>query len=138
MALLLLAKTGVWNPGPILAAALAAVAFAPVYAVMLGAALLARSAALSAAAGFLLFVAGVVAGERQAIASAFQPGTARVVFLALSAPLPRLTPLAGAALDLAQAKPVATGPLAGLVLGAALFSAAALALAAARFERKDF
>lgn len=138
MALLLLAKTGVWNPGPVLAAAMAAVAFAPVYAVMLGAALLARSAALSAAAGFLLLVAGVVAGERGAIASAFQPGTARAVFLAVTAPLPRLTPLAAAAADLAQSKPVSPGPLLGFVLGAVLFAGAALALAAARFERRDF
>jgi Cu-processing system permease protein len=138
MALLLLAKTGVWNPGPVLAAAMAAVAFAPVYAVMLGAALVARSAALSAAAGVLVLVAGVVAGQRGAIASAFQPGTARAVFLALTAPLPRLTPLAGAAVDLAQSKPVSPGPLAGFVLGAALFAGAALALAAAHFERKDF
>jgi Cu-processing system permease protein len=138
MALLLLAKTGVWNPGPLLAAAMAAVAFAPVYAVMLGAARLARSAALSAAAGFLLFAAGIVAGERGAIASAFEPGTARAVFLAVTAPLPRLTPLAGAAAALAQAKPVAAGPVLGFVLGAALFAAAVLALAAARFERKDF
>jgi Cu-processing system permease protein len=138
MALLLLAKTGVWNSGPLLAAAMAAVAFAPVYAVMLGAALLARSAALSAAAGFLALVAGIVAGERGAIAAAFQPGTARAVFLVATAPLPRLTPLAGAAAALAQAKPVAVGPLLGFVLGAALFAAAVLALAAARFERKDF
>lgn len=138
MALLLLAKTGVWNPGPVLAAVMAAVAFAPVYAVMLGAALLARSAALSAAAGFLVLVAGVVAGERVAVASAFEPGVARTAFLAATAPLPRLTPLAAAAADLAQAKPVAGGPLLGFVLGAGLFAAAALALAAARFERKDF
>ncbi len=138
MALLLLAKTGVWNPGPVLAAAMVAVAFAPVYAVMLGAALLARSAALSAAAGFVVLVAGIVAGERVAIASAFAPGAARAVFLAATAPLPRLTPLAAAAADLAQAKPVAGGPVLGFVLGAGLFAAAALALAAARFERKDF
>ena len=138
MALLLLAKTGVWNPGPVLAAGMAAVAFAPVYAAMLGASLLARSAALSAAAGFLLFAAGVVAGERGAIASAFEPGAARALFLAATAPLPRLTRLAAAGADLAQAKPLAAGPLLGFVAGAALFAAAALALAAARMERKDF
>ncbi len=138
MALLLLAKTGVWNPGPVLAAAMAALAFAPIYAAMLAAALLARSAALSAAAGFLLLAAGVVAGERAAIARAFEPGVARAVFLAATAPLPRLTPLAAAAADLAQAKPVAGGPLLGSALGAVLFAGAALALAAARFERKDF
>ena len=138
MTLLLLAKTGVWNPGPVLAAAMAALAFAPIYAVMLGAALLVRSAALSAAAGFLLLLAGVVAGERGPIASAFEPGTARAVFLALTAPLPRLTALARAASDLAQAKPVAAGPFLGSALGAALFASAALSLAAARFERKDF
>ncbi len=138
MALLLLAKTGVWNPGPLLAAAMAAVAFAPVYAVMLGAALLVRSAALSAAAGFLLFLAGVVAGERGAIASAFEPGAARAVFLAATAPLPRLTPLAVAASDLAQARPVAAAQVLGAVRGALLFAGAALSLAAARFERKDF
>ncbi len=138
LALLLLAKTGVWNPGPVLAAAMAALAFAPVYAVMLAAALLARSAALSAAAGFVVLVAGIVAGERVAIASAFEPGVARAAFLAATAPLPRLTALAAAGADLAQAKPVAGAPLLGFALGAGLFAAAALALAAARFERKDF
>lgn len=137
-ALLLWLKTGAWNGGPVLAAALAAVGFAPIFAAMLAAVLFARSAALSAAAGFALFAAGIVAGERGVVASAFEPGPWRAAVLLATAPLPRLTPLAGAATHLATAKPVALAPLAGFVLGAVLFAAAALALAVACFERKDF
>lgn len=136
--LLLWLKTGVWNGGPILAAALAAVGFAPIFAAMLAAALLVRSAALSAATGFALFAGGIVAGERGVVAAAFEPGPWRAAVLLATAPLPRLTRLARAAANLAAAEPVAVAPLAGFVLGALLFAAAALALGAARFERKDF
>lgn len=136
--LLLWLKTGVANAGPLAAAAAAAVAFAPVYAAMLTTALVVRSAALSGGAGLVLLVAGIVAGNRTALAELFRPGASRSLFLGITTVLPRLSSLGNVAEAVSEGRPVATGPLAALVAGTVAFTLAALALGVDRFERKDF
>ncbi len=131
-------KAGVFNPGPIAAAALAAIAFSSLYAAMLLAAVAVRSAALSAAAAAAVYVLGVVSGQRAILGQLFAPGLRRSIFMAVTAPFPRLTGLADAALALAEAAPLAWGSLAGLLAGTLFFSAGLLALAVALFERKDY
>jgi len=138
VALLLWLKTGVANAGPLVAAASAAVAFAPIYAAMLTAALGVRSAALSGGAGLLLLVAGVVAGNRAAVAELFQPGASRSVFLGVTSLLPRLSALAKVAAAASESRPVPGGPLLALVAGTLAFALAVLALGVDRFERRDF
>jgi len=138
LALIVAAKTGVFGWAPVAAAALGAVGFTGVYAVMMAAAMVARSAALSAAAGAVVWVAGIVAGNRAAIAPLFEPGLARAVFLALTAPLPRLSELGRHAARVANGLPLDPAQLAVQAGGTALFAAAALAVALALFERKDF
>lgn len=138
LTLMIWAKAGVFNPGPLVAAALAAFAFSSLYAAMLLAAVVVRSAALSAAAGFAVYVAGVVAGERAVLGQLFSPGLRRSVFLAATAPFPRLTALADAALAVAEGQPLEWARLGGLLAGAGLFSCGVLALAVALFERKDY
>jgi Cu-processing system permease protein len=135
--LVLWAKTGVLNGGPALAALAAAVAFAPVYAAMLLAAVLARSAAFSGGAGLLLYVAGVVAGSRGVLADLFAEGASRATFLAVTAILPRLTRLPDLAAAVARGERIRWAAAAPLVLGTLVFALAVLALAIDRFERKD-
>jgi Cu-processing system permease protein len=136
--LVLWAKTGVANAGPALAALAAAIAFAPIYAAMLLVAVLARSAALSAAAGLLVFCAGVVAGYRAALGDLFHPGVTRAAFLGVTALLPRLSRLAELGARIAGGETVRAGVAAPLVAGTLVFSLALLALGVDRFQRKDY
>jgi len=138
LTLIVAAKTGVVGFAPALAALLGAVAFSGVYAVMVAVTMAVRSAALSAVAGAVIWVLGIVAGNRAALAPLFEPGLARTVFLLLTAPLPRLSALALHAPRLANGLPLEGRELAIQAGGTALFAAAALALALAAFERKDF
>lgn len=138
LALMIWVKAGVFNAGPLFAAALAAIAFSALYAAMILAAVAVRSAAVSAAAGLAVYVTSVIAGKRAVLGQLFAPGIRRSVFLAATAPFPRLTALGDAALAVADGQPLGWAQLAGLLLGTALFSAGVLALAVALFERKDY
>jgi Cu-processing system permease protein len=138
MVLVLWVKTGVLNGGPVAGALAAAIAFAPVYAAMLATAVFARSAALSGGAGLGLLIAGIVAGERGALAELFGQGAGRGAFLAITAILPRLSRLGSMGARVAESQPIARGPALAVLSGASLFALALLALGAARFERKDY
>lgn len=138
LSLIVVAKTGVFGWAPIAAALLAAAGFAGVYAVMVLAALVVRSAPLSAAAGAIAVAGGVVAGYRGEIAPLFQRGLSRQLFLVATAPLPRLSELARHAARVASGQPLDAAQVALQLGGTALFALALLAAAVARFERKDF
>lgn len=138
LSLIIFAKTGVFGWAPAAAALLGVAGFAAVYAVMLLTAVAFRSAALSGAAGGAALTLFVVAGQRSELAPLFSPGAGRALFLALTAPLPRLTGLAEHAARLADGRPAQPLLLLAHLGGAALFSAAALAAALALFERKDY
>lgn len=138
LSLIILFKTGLFGWAPAAAALLGVAGFAAVYAVMLLAAVLVRSAALSGAAGGAALAAFVVAGQRAELAPLFSAGWGRSLFLALTAPLPRLTGLAEHAGRLAEGRPAALGLLGAQLGGAALFSAAVLVVALTLFDRKDF
>jgi Cu-processing system permease protein len=138
LGLILGLKTGVWTVRPVVAALLASVSFAAIYAPMLAAALFVRSAAFSAAVGGAVFVAGIVASFRAEVARAFAAGPGRGVFEALTLPLPRVASLADAAGGIAGAQPVDLGRLATLIAGLVGFALGCLALAVWRFERRDF
>ena len=135
--LILCAKSGVWTLRPFCAVYLASSAFFAVYALMLSSSVFVRSAALSAAAGGVVFVAGICAGQREQLAALFESGLQRQLFLALSSPLPRVSELAEAAAAIAVGQP-APPALGRLVLGTVLFGLAALAVGAWRLEGKDF
>lgn len=138
LTLIVWAKTGVFGWAPLLAAVLAAVAFSAIYAAMLACAVAARSAALSAAAGGLLYLLGILASYRRALAPLFSSGPSRGVFLALTAPLPRLSTLADQAAAVAEGEALDPATLAFQLGGTALFAAALLAVGVALLERKDF
>lgn len=138
LALIVFAKAGVFGWAPLVAALLSALGFAGLYAVMVAGAMLARSAALSAAVGALTLLLCVVAGYRGPVAQLFDPGLARQAFLAATAPLPRLPALAAQAARVANGLAPAPRELLVQAGGTVLFSAAVLAVAVALFERRDF
>lgn len=131
-------KAGYWTAGPLIAGLMACVGFAAVYAVMLTTATLVRSAALSAAAGILVLVGGVIAGYRTQISSAFEDGISRNVFEAVTLALPRLSSLAQAAGDIAASTPLEVHSLGTLLTGVMVFGFGALAVGFWRFEGKDY
>ncbi|MGK3961516.1 hypothetical protein WMF38_51470 [Sorangium sp. So ce118] len=138
LTLLLAVKTGVWTLRPVLAALLASVTFAALYGSMLAAAVFARSAALSAATGGALFIAGIVAGYRDHLATFFEPGAPRALFRAVTALLPRVSTLANTSADLAASAPVEALDLGSQLAGIAVFGLAAVAFGIWGFEQKDF
>lgn len=131
-------KTGVYTARPVLSALLAAATFTSLYGAMLTVAILVRSAALSAAAGYLLFALGIVAGYRERLATFFEPGVSRVLFEVLTLVLPRISTLADASADIAASAPVDAGALLTRLGGVAVYGLAALALGVHFFEQKDF
>lgn len=138
LAIILGVKTGVWTLGPLWAALLAVANFATVYAAMIATALFARSAAVSAAAGIALFIAGIVAGLRSEIAPLFEEGAGRRAFELWSMLVPRVSTLGTSAVDLAAGRTIDGGALASLLGGFCVFSLAVLAAGAWRFEQRDF
>ncbi len=138
LTLIVWAKTGVFGWAPLVAALLGGAGFAAIYAVMLATAIAVRSAALSGAAGSVVLVAGIVAGYRRALAPLFSPGASREVFLAATAPLPRLSSLGAQAGRVAEALPLDLAQLGFQLGGTLLFALAALSLAIHLLERKDF
>jgi hypothetical protein len=117
---------------------LAVLAFGSVYAGMLAVTVWVRSAALSAAAGATLVGLGLLATHRTALLDLMGRGVGRTLFAGITAVVPPLGKLADAAGALASSGPLAPGGLLRLLGGTVAFAAALLAVAAWRFERRDF
>jgi Cu-processing system permease protein len=131
-------KSGVWTAGPLLAAAFGALGFAALYPGMMLVALHARSAALSAFGGLLLFALGIVAGLRQEIAPLLGDGTARAAFMLAALAPPPLSTLSAAAASLAAGDNPHAIALFVPVLQIALFTAGSLVLVHWTFARKEY
>jgi ABC-type transport system involved in multi-copper enzyme maturation permease subunit len=131
-------KTGYWTTGPLVAALLACVSFAAVYAVMLTTATLVRSAALCAALGGVTLVLGIVSGYRASIAPYIEEGPMRSLFKAVTLVMPRLSSLASAGMDLAASMPLSVQSLPMLLGGVAVFGLGVLALGFWWFEGRDY
>ncbi|MBI4818406.1 MAG: ABC transporter permease subunit [Deltaproteobacteria bacterium] len=131
-------KTGVWSMRLVPAALFGTLSFAAIYAVMMTAALLVRSAALSAVAGLMVFVGGIVASFVDQIAPMFSPGLSRNAFTVISALLPPIATIAQAAATLASGKLELTFELVSRLIGLVVFGGAVLSAGIARFSRMDF
>ncbi len=138
LTLILGLKTGIWTLRPIVAGLLSTVAWAAVYATMLIAATLVRSAALSAGIGGIVFIGGIIASNRESMLGLFAPGLGKMVFSFLSMLFPRLSTLGAACAQIASSQPVNTGALASVLAGFFVFTATAVALAIMSLERQDF
>jgi len=131
-------KTGVWTTGPLLAALLATVNFATVYAAMLCVTVFVRSAALGAGSGVALYVVGIIAGQRRDIAPLFEEGWGRDVFEAVTLLFPRISSLGTFAIDLAGGREIVATALVSLLAGFVVFSLGVLSVSTWHFEQKDF
>jgi Cu-processing system permease protein len=131
-------KTGVWTLRPIVAGLLSTVAWGAIYAMMLVAATLARSAALSAGVGGIVFVGGIVASNRANLLPLFAPGLGRSIFSLVSLMFPKLTALGNLCARVASSEPVSSAGLLSLLAGFAIFTAAGIAAAVWCLEQQDF
>ena len=104
--LVLFVKVEIVTPAPLMGALTAMVGFCTVYGVMLAAATIARSAALSAGAGLLVYVAGLATSDRGLVLSLIRNGFTREVAAVVMGPLPRLFNLAETGANVAVGKPV--------------------------------
>lgn len=138
LTLVLGVKSGLWMWGLVQASALGWVGFCSIYAAMLATTFFVRSAAASSAAGIGTLVLGVVSSTREQIAHVLTPGPQRWLFRAVVMPIPRLADLSVLSSHVAMGLPVAPGTLVQSVAACAVFSAALLAIATWRFERRDF
>ncbi len=131
-------KTGVFTIRPVIAALLASVTFSAIYGAMLTVAVVIRSAAVSAAIGVLLLIAGTIAGRRDQLDAFFESGIARSTFRGITLFLPRVSTLADASSDFAGSLVIDGGAVASQIAGLIIFGFAALALGIHLFEQKDF
>jgi Cu-processing system permease protein len=138
LTLILGIKARLWTAGLVHAGAIAAVSFCAIYAAMLTSALFARSAAVSAAVGFVVFVSGIFAGLRHELLALFDDGVGRALFAAYTLLVPRVSALGVAAVDLAAQAPPSLRSLPGMLAGTVVFALGVLALGVHRFEHKDF
>lgn len=136
--LILYLKAGLFLPRLIAASSLAVVVFMAIYSAMLCAALFVRSAALSATAGAVLFILGLVAGQRSVLSPMFSAGFSRTAFDLLIRFFPPISRFADLGADYAVSSGIDAPYLAVHLLGVLLFAAAALGVGLVRFEGRDF
>ena len=117
---------------------LGVVAFCALYAAMLTSAFFVRSAALSAATGVGTLILGVMSSYRESIADVLNSGLGRQAFRVAMMPFPRLALLANASAQYAAGTPMNVEMMVRLIVGAFIFAAALLSVAAWRFERSDY
>ncbi len=134
----LLWKVGVATPAPLLGAIAAAYGFAAVYAAMLLVTTLARSPALAAGIGMLLYIAASATSRREAVLSWFERGWPRDLAAVVLAPLPRLLGVSRLGADLAGGNEVPWQEAAIALGTTGLFAAAALAAAAWVVQGRDW
>lgn len=131
-------KTGFWTPALLAGSLLGVAGFCALYAAMLTSAFFVRSAAASSAVGILVLVMGILASAREPIEETLEAGVGRTLFHYGVQPFPRLWKLAEQCVRLAGDDSFNAPLSARLVGGSLIFSFGMLAVAAWRFEKKDF
>jgi len=134
--LLLGLKAGLWSWSILGATVSGCIAFAAIYGVMLASAVFVRSAAVSAALGGVLWLAGTVLTLPE-IAATFDAGFDRTAFVVGVGWLPRFSLLGHFGLAVGGYEPMSP-ELWRTVLGTLVFGMAAVALAVWEFERRDY
>ncbi len=131
-------KTGFWTTALLKGSLLGVSGFCALYAAMLTSAFFVRSAAASSAVGILTLGLGVLASARESIEDTLEEGVGRTLFHYGVQPFPRLWKLADQCIRLAGDENFNASLTLRLVAGALIFSLGMLAIAAWRFEKKDF
>lgn len=138
LTVLLGVKTGVWSGSLLVGSVVGWCGFCALYAAMLTSAFFVRSAALSAATGVTTLILGILSSYREAIVDVMSSNASRQVFRVAMMPFPRLALLATASAQYAAGSPMNFEVMARLIIGAFVFAAALLSIAAWRFERSDY
>lgn len=138
ISLILFWKAGFASAAPLLGGLAAVIAFLPIYAWMMWVATLARSTALSAGSGLLLFLLGIVTSDRSAFVGWFRSALTRDMLSWAIAPLPRLTDLARLGAEAAGGEIASASEWWVVAGGALLFAAAALAAACLVVSERDY
>ncbi len=131
-------KTGFWTTALLSGSLLGVAGFCALYSAMLTSAFFVRSAAASSAVGIFVLVMGVLASARDQIEDTLEVGIGRTLFHYGVQPFPRLWTLAEQCIRLAGDENFNPALSFRLVGGALIFSLGMLAIAAWRFENKDF
>lgn len=131
-------KTGFWTPALLVGSLLGLAGFCALYAAMFTSAFFVRSAAASSAVGLITLLMGVLASARETIEATLEPGIGRALFHYGLKPFPQLWKLADQSIRLAGDDGFNLALSARLVAGSLIFSLGMLAIAAWRFEKKDF
>lgn len=138
VAAVLFFKAEFFTVAPLAGALGAVLGFMAVYAVMLLAATLVRSAALAAGTGLLFFLGALLTSDRERFLSFFEEGVIRSVLSVVITVLPKLADLAEAGGQAAQGLPILPGTLWAVVGGTIVFAAACIALASFVVSGKDY
>jgi ABC-type transport system involved in multi-copper enzyme maturation permease subunit len=131
-------KTHVWTAALLKGSLLGVVGFCALYAAMLTSALFVRSAAAGASVGLFTLLMGILSSVRDHIEETIEAGFGRQAFHYGVQPFPRLLKLAEECIHLAGGRNFDAALTGRLVASALVFSLGMLAVAAWRFERKDF
>jgi Cu-processing system permease protein len=134
----LFVKAEVFTVAPLAGALAAFVGFMTIYAAMLMVSTLARSAALSAATAFMLFIAGMATSDRAALLALIKTGITRDLVGLVIGPLPRLLALATSGASVAKGVPINWGELLPAVGGSLALAGFCLGLACAAVQYKDY
>ena len=134
----LFVKAELFTFAPLAGAAAAFIAFMTMYALMLAVSTFARSAALSAGAAFVLYVAGLATSDRATVLSLIKNGITREIVSVVIGPLPRLTVLGNFGKDVAMGAPVLWSELLPVVGGTLALAAFCVLVACTVVQMKDY
>ena len=136
--LVLFVKVEIVTPAPLMGALTAMVGFCTVYGVMLAVAAVARSAALSAGAAIIVYIAGLATSDRALVLSLIRNGFTREVAAVTMGPLPRLMNLAETGADVAVSKPVDWAVALSVIGGCSAFGLFFVVVACIVVNVKDY
>ncbi len=138
VSLVLFWKAGFFTLSPIIGSLMAVLAFMAIYAMMLLATTLVRSAALAAGSGMMLFLFGAVTSDREAFASIFRDGTMRTMVEWLIAVFPRFHSLASFGAEAAGGQTIVWTPFWPLAGATIAFSIGLVGLACFVVQGRDY
>lgn len=134
----LFVKADFYTPAPLLGALVALIGFITLYGVMLAVASIARSAALSAGAAILVYIAGLATSDRALVLSLIRNGATREICAFVMGPLPRLRALVDIGGDAAIHKNIDWGLALSVTGGCAAFGLFFVVVACIVVNIKDY
>ncbi|MBI1944738.1 MAG: hypothetical protein HYS27_03525 [Deltaproteobacteria bacterium] len=136
--MVLFVKLKMASAAPLVGALCALVGFLAIYGVMLATSCVARSPALSAGFGFLVFGAGLATSDRRLVLMLIKSGVTRDLAALVMGPLPRLKTLADIGGEYAGGQAIRWGEAVPVIGGSVAFGLFFVALACIVVTVKDY